>query len=313
MKRLITKYIWLLCGVIPFLTSCESFLDKQETEDITFEQIWEKRAYTRGYFLNVMNFLPDDAAGYVNNPESSATDELINAASVGGESINTGSWNASNVPGSNFIPLYAAIRECNIFMQNVYKCTDPTVTAEEKDDWYWYVRWARAYYYFLMMRYYGPIFLVGDEIMPYDATTESLFRPRNTWEQCVGYVTDEMMKCADYFKSQGKVTWNADAEYGLPTEGAALAVVSRLKLYSARDLYNGNSLYRSIKNPVTADFPELSGKDLFPQDYDNEKWKEALLAAQAVIDLEVYQLYRDASDDPLPIISASRMKTGMKR
>lgn len=297
MKLSIAKYILLLCGVMPLFTSCESFLDKQETEDLTFEQLWEKRAYTRGYFLNAMNFLPKDAEDYINNPQSAATDELINAATVSGELINTGAWNASNVPGDN-LTLYNGIRECNIFMQNVYRCSDPTVTQEEKDNWYWYVRWARAYYYFLMMRNYGPVFLIGDEILPYNATTESLYRPRNTWEQCVDYVTDEMTQCADYFRSQGKVTWNADAEYGLPTEGAALAVISRLKLYSARDLFNGNTLYRSVKNPVAADFPDLSGKDLFPQTYANEKWQEAVVAAQAVIDLGVYSLYRDKSNNP---------------
>lgn len=232
MKLSIVKYILLLCGVIPLLTACESFLDKQETEDMTFEQIWQKRAYVRGYFHGAMSFLPNDLTGYVNTPQSTATDELINAASVGAESINTGAWNASNIPSGN-LNLYNGIRECNIFMQNVQNCTDPTVTQEEKDNWYWYVRWARAYYYFLMMRNYGPVFLVGDELLPYDATTESLYRPRNTWQQCVDYVTAEMTKCAEYFKSQGKESWNAGEEYGLPTAGAALAVISRLKLYSA--------------------------------------------------------------------------------
>ena len=55
MKLSLVKYILLFCGVIPLLTSCESFLDKQETEDLTFEQLWQKRAYTRGYFLNAMS------------------------------------------------------------------------------------------------------------------------------------------------------------------------------------------------------------------------------------------------------------------
>lgn len=125
-----------------------------------------------------------------------------------------------------------------------------------------------------MMRNYGPIFLLGDEILPYDATTESLYRPRNTWEQCVDYVVNEMTQCATYFKEHGKTTWTVDAEYGLPTEGAALAVISRLKLYSARDLYNGNSLYNTVKNPTTPDFPELSDQYLFPQTYSNENGKK---------------------------------------
>lgn len=299
MKLSITKYILLLCGIIPLFTSCESFLDKQEIEAITFEQIWQKKAYTRGYFLNAMSFLPNDLTGYVNTPWSTATDEIINASNAAAESMNTGAWNASNIPGAN-LNLYNGIRECNIFMQNIYSCTDETVTQEERDDWYWYTRWARAYYYFLMMRNYGPVFLLGDEILPYDATTESLYRPRNTWEQCVDYVTSEMTACAKFFRENGETTWIAPAYYGLPTEGASLAVISRLKLYSARDLYNGNTLYSTVKNPVTSDFPELSEQYLFPQEYNNNKWKEAILAAKAVIDLGVYELYRDATNPTDP-------------
>ena len=85
MKLSLVKYILLFCGVIPLLTSCESFLDKQETEDLTFEQLWQKRAYTRGYFLNAMSFLPNDLTGYVSTPQSTATDELINASNAAAE------------------------------------------------------------------------------------------------------------------------------------------------------------------------------------------------------------------------------------
>lgn len=301
MKQSVLKYILLLCGVIPLLSSCESFLDKQETEDMTFEQIWQKRDYVYGYFNGAMSYLPNDLTEYARTPINAATDELVNASSVTGELINTGSWNAANLPGNradNLEDMYRGIRECNIFMNNVYTCTDPTATQLELDEWYWYVRWARSYYYFLMMRNYGPVFLVGDELVDVDATTESLYRPRNTWEQCVDYVVSEMTACAEYFNERGKRTWVSDDEKGFPTAGAALAVISRLKLYSARNLFNGNTLYATVKNPVAADFPELSGVDLFPQTYSNDKWKEAVLAAQDVIDLGVYTLYRDASDDP---------------
>ena len=43
---------------------------------------------------------------------------------------------------------------------------------------------ARAYYYFVMMRDFGPVFLLGDELLDFMATTEELYRPRATWEQC---------------------------------------------------------------------------------------------------------------------------------
>ena len=57
---------------------------------LLFEQLWQKRAYTRGYFLNAMSFLPNDLTGYVSTPQSTATDELINASNAAAESMNTG-------------------------------------------------------------------------------------------------------------------------------------------------------------------------------------------------------------------------------
>ena len=71
--------------------------------ELTFEQLWQKRAYTRGYFLNAMSFLPNDLTGYVSTPQSTATDELINASNAAAESMNTGAWNASSVPGAILI------------------------------------------------------------------------------------------------------------------------------------------------------------------------------------------------------------------
>ena len=89
-----------------------------------------------------------------------------------------------------------------------------------------------------------------------------------------------------------------DSYYGLASKGTCYAVISRLKLYSARDLYNGNKLYKDVKNPVMSDFPELSGVNLFPQDYNANKWLEAAQAAHKVFEDGSYTLYRSANDDP---------------
>lgn len=50
---------------------------------------------------------------------------------------------------------------------------------------------------FVMMRDFGPVFLLGDELLDFMATTEELYRPRATWEQCVDYVVSEMTACAE--------------------------------------------------------------------------------------------------------------------
>ncbi len=132
MKLSLVKYILLFCGVIPLLTSCESFLDKQETEDLTFEQLWQKRAYTRGYFLNAMSFLPNDLTGYVSTPQSTATDELINASNAAAESMNTGAFGMH--PAYQVLILICITEYVNVIFlcRMFYSCSDPTVTQEEK-------------------------------------------------------------------------------------------------------------------------------------------------------------------------------------
>lgn len=293
------KSFYMLCFAASTLTftSCEDFLDRQEDEKLTFEKVWENLNTTKQYWLNAMSFLPNFNGGYIgdNEPYLGASDECTIAYDRQYRYINFGSWNASTVPYYSMDKYYKGIRECNILMQNVHKCSDPIATQEDLDRYYWQARFARAYYYFLMMCDYGPIFLLGDELLDFSASTESLYRPRNTWEQCVDYVVSEMTECANSNAIQSSYEVS---EYGLATKGTCQAVISRLLLYSARDLFNGNTLYRNVKNPTTSEFPDLSGAELFPQQYDANKWLKAAEAAKVLLDNPQYELYRAGNGNP---------------
>ena len=295
--KLYKSIICLAIGAFS-LSSCEDFLDRQEDEKLTFEKIWESRNTTRQYWLNAMSFLPNENGGFIgdNDPYLGASDECTIAYDRQYRWMNFGSWNPSQVPYYKMDHYYKGIRECNIFLQNVYKCSDPLATKDQLDEWYWQARFARAFYYFLMMRDYGPVFLLGDELLDFTASTEDLYRPRNTWDQCVDYVVSEMTQCAE----SGVILQQSDlpaAKWGLATIGTCHAVISRLLLYSARPLFNGNELYKNMKNPATADFPELSGVNLFP-DFNADKWKKAAEAAKKLIDNSCYKLYRAGNDNP---------------
>lgn len=297
MKISIIHSFQIVCLLIgsSFFSSCDDFLDRQEDEKLTFDKIWETRSNTRSYWLNSMSFLPNDADDFTYSPWLGASDEASVTYDRDTRWINFGSWNASSVPYYKMDFYYKGIRECNIFMQNVDRCSDPIVTKEELAQWKVQSRFARAYYYFMMMRIYGPVFLLGDELLDFTASTEDLYRPRNTWDECVNYVVSEMEACIN---DPAMAENYSDAEKGLATKGACQAVIARLRLYSARDLFNGNKLYGSVVNPVTDRFPELSGVHLFPQEYDANKWLEAAKAAKVLIDDPLYKLYRagDGSD-----------------
>ena len=298
MKKYIYKITAILAAAIAVsgITACDSFLDRQEDENMTFEKIWLKVATTKQYFFNCMGYLPRDfydifgsyGNTFLTHTWACSDEGSFCWSSAYGmyQAVNSGSWNATTSQVATiYNTYYEAIRDCNIFLQNVLSCSDPQADQSDLQLWYNSVRWARAYYYFLLMRDYGPVFLMGDDIVDPNASIADLARPRNTWKECVDYVISEMEYCASRLPSSHNVS-----NYGLPTSGAALAVISRLKLYSARDLFNGNSLYRSVVNP--------DGTPLFPTAFDAQKWVEAAQAAKAVIDTGVYSLYRDESNDP---------------
>ena len=75
MKQILTKSI--LIGLSVFaLASCDSFLDRQEDEQLTEEKIWKSFSYTRQYFYNCWGYLPDDANYFYSSvPYFGATDE----------------------------------------------------------------------------------------------------------------------------------------------------------------------------------------------------------------------------------------------
>ncbi len=294
-KNTLHKALTVLCAALA-LCSCDSFLDRQEDEQLTEEKIWASFSYTRQYFYNCIGYLPNDATNFYSSvPYYGATDEASMTWNYSYRYINFGSWNATTVPNDRFNSRYECIRDCNIFLKNVMNCSDPILENDSARQtqlqlWYDSVRWVRAYAYFLLMRDYGPVFLVGDDVMDFTASTKDLQMPRNTWDECVDYVTEELTYCAENLPAT-----LTSANYGLPTRGAALAVLSRLHLYSARPLFNGNPLYKAVRNP--------DGTNLFPTEPDPQKWVLAAQTAKRVIDLGVYSLYRDKDDPSNPYLN----------
>lgn len=287
MKK-IFGYIMVLLGM-QVHTSCESFLDRQEDEALTFDKVWETRTDTRRYWLTTMSFLPRDANDFSYSPWSGAADEVtVNQRDREFHTMTSGAWNPSNVPYEKMSHYYRGIRECNLFLGNVDRCTDPLLTETEKETWKVQTRFARAYYYFMMMRSYGPVFILHDELLDFTLSAAELARPRDTWDDCVDYVVGELNDLIE--SPYMKLTWESASEKGLATKGACQALISRLTLYSARDLFNGNKMYASVINP--------DGTHLFPQEYDANKWKIAAEAAYQIIDGGQYSLYHSENNNP---------------
>lgn len=299
------KYILLTLAVgLVSLTSCDKFLDMTPVEQLTFAKIWEKRASSEAYLATVYGYMPNHHAA--NGREQAifiATDESMaswpNAKGAGGAMTN-GTWSPSSINfsgGANddgeqggfnvpWVPYYRGIREATIFINNIDKVPDNEIEPAKRNEYKLEARFLRAYYYCQLMRLYGPVVLIGEDLMDPTASQAQLSTPRNSWEECMTYVIGEMTALA----ADGMLPLSQPStQYGRPTKGAALAAISRLTLYAARPLFNGNPLYTSIANK--------DGKRLFTQGYDINRWKVAADAAKAVIDLGIYELHAEG-DDP---------------
>jgi len=140
------------------------------------------------------------------------------------------------------------------------------------------------------MRQYGPVAILGDTLIDPGAPAQDIQFPRSPFDVCVDYVVSELDKAAAELPllptANGQVS---DLEYGRMTKGIALAIKSRLLLYAASPLYNGNTEMATFKN--------IDGAQMISQTYDAQKWKRAADAAKAVIDLNLYSLYKDPGGD----------------
>ena len=65
---------------------------------------------------------------------------------------------------------------------------------------------------------------------------DGLARPRNTYDECVEYITSELVKAAQDLPLE-----RGTNNIARPTRGAALAARAKVLLYAASPLMNGNT------------------------------------------------------------------------
>src|SRR5690606_13788333 len=107
---------------------------------------------------------------------------------------------------------------------------------------------------------------------------------RNTLEECIQFIVSECDLAASLLPLEHEDV----ANIGRATEGAALALKSRILLYAASELYNNPSWAGGYSNP---ELISVSGDR-------TAKWQASKDAAKAVMDLGIYQI-QNATGDPV--------------
>lgn len=271
---------------IPFLlfTSCDSWLDVVPEEDIatidsefeTYDQayVWLKSAYAYMQdlyeeYTNVACTGSDElvADNYMRNTLYSHPEGLD---IIGGMQNVFDPYNDTwfNKLSSYRKDFYTQITLCNHFItrvDNIYNLSD-----KDKAEWKAEVVALKAFYYFELVRRYGPVIIVPDRLDP-NQDVETLKLPRSHVDTCFNYIVRLCDEVVDLLPS---CTMKQSERRGYFNQEAVMALKARTLCYQASDLFNGNSDYSNFKNK--------KGEPLFSDTPDPKKWERA---AQAAIDL----------------------------
>lgn len=296
MKKILYTISIMMLAVFG-LSSCDSYFDVDLNDQASLEDQFSKYLTAQQFSANCYAYLPyeekQDAreGGVIRRSDeslfgftSSASSSVYWQARIGDASP---AIYVDAASGNFWKRYYQGIRQCTLVMENAHLVAD--VKQEVRDYMVAEARFLRAYYYFLLFRYYGPVIIWADEdgngIMAPENTPGSSL-DRNTLEENISFIVKELDEVAEALPLKlddigGEIS--SATGTGRPTRGAALALKSRVLLYAASPLYNGGAdFYKGMTN--------YAGEEIFPQSYDGTKWDLAAQAAQDVIDLAQYKL-----------------------
>lgn len=307
------KKIYLYIITFTFLWTnygCSDYLDIVPEGIASMDNAFSNRTNAQKYLATCYSYIPNFEA-----PNSCVSflggDEfwlLPKGSSVETNRINETCWEIgrgnqnSNNPylnywdgGNNGINLWVGIRDCNIFLENIYKPQD--LDDYERVRWIAEVTFLKAFYHFYLMQLYGPIPIV-DKNIPVNGTQEEVRLFRNTFDECTDFVVNTLDRCMNDLPVKIE---NPALEMGRITRPIAAAIKAQVLLFAASPLMNGNTDYAKVK--------DKRGIFLFSQKEDPEKWEKAAKAA-----LEAIQIAKEGGHDALytfkePLILSETTRT----
>lgn len=310
MKKYIALSILAAAGGAWALTSCSDTLDADKYLDDrrTIESVFTDINQTNGWLSQAFSFLRGDLAE-VRTKEGAYFQCFADDMYFGDRDPNKGdgysymeSYNAlkqgdydENFGSGAWTNAYKGIYQASIFIHNIDM--NEKLTPTERRDMKGQARFVRAYYYWLLLRRYGPVPIMPDEGADYTLSYDELSIPRSTYEDVAQYIAKEMEQAATELQSWSRFQGNTDATSIIrPTRGAALATRALAYIYAASPLANGqlaNGYHPAqVGDGFAKNFLNKDGQPLLGLTYDESKWARAAAACRDVIECPAnYELY----------------------
>ena len=291
MKKITILVILALAAV-----SCDSFFDINLKDQPTLEDTMSRSSTVKRYLAHLYSYIPRDEN--IRNYEGATvlrSDESLVAKSqyeTFWYKVRRGEYGADNsVEDSSANPwkrFYTGINECTTFINNIDKDVEdsPALIQQMIGE----ARFLRAFYYFVLLRQYGPVIVWGDKASDQSVKAETL--DRNTLDENFDFIISELDKAIEllcYEVNDDGLGLSLSSNKGRATKGAALALKTRVLLYRASPLYNGQD-----GSGIFSSFTNSRDEKLFPE-YDAAKWDDIVKAAEDLFALGRYNLATSAS------------------
>lgn len=279
-----SRKMWPVLVLLLFAaSSCKKYLDVVPDNVATIDNAFTSKNEAEKFLFTCYSYLPKNG-DVMSNPGFLAGDELWIPTSRRGTfdtqgglmnwDIALGRQNSANPIAGVWVSRYQAIRQCNIFIENVKdesKVFD--LTSDLRARWLAEVNILKAFYNFELMRMYGPVPIVDTNI-DIDAPTSEMMVSRTPFDECVNYTVGLIDKAV---ASLPVVISDRTNELGRITQPIALSIKAKILLLAASPLFNGNTDYARLTNK--------DGTPLVKTTYDQNKWVKAAQAAKAAIDV----------------------------
>jgi hypothetical protein len=266
------------------MSSCD-YLDIMPENVATMDMVFNTRQTAERMLYTCYGYVPDYASPWA-NPGMAGTDEVWNAApqtfyysNSEAYALTMGLQNASD-PYLNYWSggrqgknLFIAIRDCNIFLENIDNVYD--MTLSERSRWKAEVQALKAFYHYWLFQHYGPIPFVENDL-PMSASSEQM---KTVIREPVDDVVAKIVELLDTaLKEEDALPLyirSINLEMGRLTRPAALAIKAKVLVLAASPLFNGN--------PDFPDFKNAEGIPFINPTADPAKWEAARDACLAAI------------------------------
>lgn len=247
------------------LSSCNK-MDYKEYTAFDHAYIDRNFEYVGGFMTTIYNNLDTDWGNFSGAMLASATDEAeYSTAGNAIEDFYNGAWSPANPRMTIWNNAWAGITYCNEMLDNWQGLTfdefklnsDYLKKLNQYNNYQYECRWARAYFYFTLVRQYGDLPFKEHNM----SGAEEAALPRTSSDEIFDFIDKE---CAEI---QDKITRDytdlgdlatANVETGRANRLAVMALRAQAALYHASPLFNKNN--------------------------DSQLWYKAAKACQALVD-----------------------------